>query len=213
MRPIRSVLLASTLVVGLAACMTGQRPTLSDPPIAGATGEATGDAAADAVLSLLERTDRPAFTARYETLLRLGNRASTATVSADTTGRRSVTIGDVRFLTVGSSRTCDLATGRCEDGVQEARTSDLGFTSTLDAATPARRLRVSLSRATGPTVAHTDTIAEQSATCVDVPLGSTTEVYCALDAGVIARWDAPDVQLTLTSFGATVDEALFVGSN
>lgn len=201
------------MAFSLGACLTGQRPTLSDPPLAGVAGESTGDAAADAVLSLLERTDRSDFTARYDTLLKLGNAASTATVSADTSGRRSVTIGDVRFLVVTSGRTCDLPTGRCEDGIQEARTSDLGFTSTLDAAAPARRLRVSLSRATGPTVAHTDTIAEQAATCVDVPLGSTTETYCALDAGVIALWEAPDLHLAMTMFSSIVDESLFVGSN
>ena len=54
-----------------------------------------------------------------------------------------------------------------------------------------------------------ETIAEQSAICVDVPLAGGTAVYCALDNGMVARLDDGDVAVNLTAFGATADATLF----
>jgi hypothetical protein len=186
----------------LSACFTGERPTLSDPPLGGVPGSATGDAATDAVLTWLEAPQRGPFTARYDTLQKADGFTSTAVVTEDGAGRRATTIGGVRFLTInGAEKTCQAAFGACVDGLAEADASNTGFNSTLESATPATRLRVSVSRAVGPTIAHTETIAGLTATCVDVPVtAAVIEIYCALQNGVIARWDAADLHLELTSF-------------
>ena len=106
-----------------------------------------------------------------------------------------MTIGDVRFLTDGGGQTCDLATGACEDDIQEQRVSDTGVTSGFWAASPAQSLRIALSRATGPTSASTQTVAGQPATCVTVPSGRGDETTCATPAGILARWDTAAVDV------------------
>ena len=69
----------------------------------------TGDAAIDAVLSRLEAASASTFGADYDLLTRFGDLRTTATVAQDGSARRSVTIGDVRFLTDGATTaTCDL---------------------------------------------------------------------------------------------------------
>jgi hypothetical protein len=126
-------------------------------------------------------------------------------------GRRAATIGSVRFLTDGGSQqTCDLPTGTCEEGILEERASATGFTSQLDANVPAQRLRITLSRAVGPTVGRSEVIAGLTANCVDIPAtAEVIETYCALQNGVIARWDAADVNLQLTTFEPAVTDAEF----
>ncbi len=60
-----------------------------------------------------------------------------------------------------------------------------------------------------PPVASTETIAGQQATCVAVPVTGSTETYCALDGGPLARLDAADLRIDMTSWSATVDESQF----
>ena len=195
----------------LGGCFTGERPTVTSPPPGGAAGSTTGDPNVDAVLQLLESVDRSTFTADYDVLRKLGQASTTATVAQEATNRRSVTIGDVRFLqtTDQPSRTCDLATQTCEDSILDARTSDVGVTSNFFAATPARRLRLAATRKAGPTKGSARTIAGQPATCVEVPFAGGSETYCALDSGAVALWDGADLHVELTRFSPDVDESQF----
>jgi hypothetical protein len=195
----------------LSACFTGERPTLSAPPVGGVKGSPTGDPAVDSVLSWLEASSRGPFTARYDGLLKANGAASAAVVTEDGTGRRAATIGGVRFLTeAGNQQTCDLPTGTCESGILEERASATGFTSQLEANVPAQRLRITLSRAVGPAVGRSEVIAGLTANCVDIPAtAEVIETYCALQNGVIARWDAADVHLELTTFDPAVSDAEF----
>ena len=202
---------AIILALLLGGCFTGERPTMTTPPPGGAAGSATGDANVDAVLSRLEKVDQATFTADYDILRKLGAATTEATVAQEGTSRRSVTVGDVRYLqtTDQPSRTCNLAAQICEDGIIDARTSDVGVTSNFFGATPARRLRIATTRKSGPTTASTRTIAGQPATCVQVPFADGAETYCALDSGAVALWDGADLHVGLTDYRADLDEAAF----
>ena len=157
---------------------------------------------------LLEGEQAPQLTAAYTITTRFGSGSHPATVVRDG-NRRSVTIGDVRFLTDGGRQTCDLTTGACEDDLQEQRVSDTGVTSGFWAASPAQALRIALSRATGPTSASTGTVGGQPATCVTVPSGEGDETTCATPAGILARWDTAAIGVELNSFTPTADGAAF----
>jgi hypothetical protein len=126
--------------------------------------------------------------------------------------RLSVTIGDVRFLRDAGEQTCDLATGSCEDGLQEARVSDTAVTSQFYGAAPARVLRVSLARATGEPVGSSETVAEHPATCVTVPSGQGDERTCATPEGLLALWDTAAVTIQLQDLKTSADEADFATS-
>jgi hypothetical protein len=210
-RPATAGTLAITLALLLGGCFTGERPTMSEPPPGGAVGSTTGDGNVDAVLSRLEQVGQSTFTADYDIERKLGQATTKATVAQQGTERRSVTVGDVRFLQAVDqpNRTCNLAAQTCEDSIVEARTSDVGVTSTFFAATPARRLRVAATRKSGPTTASTRTISGQRATCVQVPFAGGSETYCALDDGTVALWDGADLHVEMTNFSPEIDEPQF----
>ena len=195
-------------VVG-GGCGVGERPTLVEAgAIGGEAGEPTGNQAADDVLGLLEGDLPGEVTANYSITTKLGGTTRPARVvrSGD---RLSVTIGDVRFLRDAGDQTCDLATGSCEDGLQEARVSDTAVTSQFYAAAPARVLRVSLARATGEPVGSSETVAEHPATCVAVPSGQGDERTCVTPEGLLALWDTAAVTVQLQDLTAAADEADF----
>ena len=164
--------------------------------------------AADSVLQALEASEASPLTATYTITTRFGNTTTEAAVvrSGD---RVSVTIGDVRFVTDGDSRTCRLSTGACEDGFQEAWVSDTSVTSGFYAPSPARQLRVSLARRSGEPTASAVTVAGRPAACVTVPIGSGDELTCATPEGVLARLQNASVDVQLTSLTDTADPAAF----
>ena len=206
-----AVLVVVTGVVS-GGCGVGERPTLVEAgAIGGESGEPTGNSAADEVLGLLEGDLPEEITADYSITTKLGGTTRPARVvrSGD---RLSVTIGDVRFLHDAGEHTCDLASGSCEDGLQEARVSDTAVTSQFYAAAPARVLRVSLARATGEPVGSSETLTEHPATCVDVPSGQGVERTCATPAGLVALWDTAAVTVQLQGLTTTADEADFATS-
>jgi hypothetical protein len=202
-----AVLVVVVVVDG--GCGVGERPTLVEAgAIGGEPGAPTGTPAADEVLTLLEGELPDAVTADYSITTKLGGTTRPARVvrSGD---RLSVTIGDVRFLRDAGEQTCDLATGSCEDGLQEARVSDTAVTSQFYGAAPARVLRVSLARATGEPVGSSETVAEHPATCVAVPSGQGDERTCATPEGLLALWDTAAVTVQLQDLTTTADEADF----
>lgn len=203
--------LVSTAVLAavLGACGVGERPTLVDPSaIGGLARTPTGVDAADEVLGLLEGGLPEEVTATYTITPKLGALSRPATVvrSGDQT---SVTIGDVRFLSNGEARTCQLATGTCVDGIDEAEVSDTAITSGFYNSSPAQVLRVSLARATGEPVASSQTVGEHPVTCVTVPAGQGEELTCATPEGLVAVWDTAFVHVTLDGLTPTADPAAF----
>lgn len=205
---LRRVAVFSCSLLMLAGCFTGERPTFAEPTVGGEPGTPTGDANVDAVLTKLETNDRIVFTAEYTVTRLIGPVTTSARVSQDAS-RRSVTIGDIRFLSVGTDQTCDLVAATCESGLLDARTSDSGVGHQFADATPAQRLRISVTRATAPTAGRLETIAGYPSACVDVPVGTGTETYCANDLGVISRWSAADVTVELLSVSPSAMDELF----
>jgi hypothetical protein len=200
-----SVLLAGSTL--LAACFTGQRPTLVSVPPGGNQGSSVGDDNVDAVLHLLEAPGSDAFTATYTILLKFGSALSRAVVAETAGADRSVTIDDMRVLTTaGRSQTCSLATKHCTQGVVEQQ---LAFVSTFAAEAPARRLRVSVRRKTGDTVSSHRRIGGFEATCVQVPVAGGREDFCALPGGHLAYQNTADAHIELTDLTPTADPELF----
>lgn len=192
------------LAGGLSGCFTGDRPTLAQGP------EMTGDPAVDAVLTRLDKSRTAVFTVDYDILVRFGGAHHTATVVQSGPARRSITVGEIRFIVDNSdTATCDLARGECSDTIDAARISDTQLAPDFFATSAAVRLRRHAAARTGPTVASTATIAGQQATCVAVPVSTATETYCALDVGPLVRLDGPDVDIEMTGWSATPDESAF----
>ena len=190
----------------LTGCITGERPTLAD-----GADTATGDAAVDAVLQRLALADDAVFTAGYEVTNNFGPLTRTATVTQLGDGRRSVTVGEVRFLLGGvRTATCTLgsATESCTSTIDDVRLSDLQITHRFYARSAASRLRTDAARRVGDTEGYTAEFAGRTATCVSVPVSGGTKVWCALDEGPLASYQGPDVVVTLTSFSPEGDESL-----
>jgi hypothetical protein len=204
--PILALLASFTL----AGCITGQRPTLGGACAAAAP---TGRVEIDAVLDRLECVGTEQFTAEYEILTRLGNIESTATVVQASGARRSITINRIRYIFDGeSTATCDLSAGTCEAEINEARTSDVMLGAEFYAKAFATRLGVDAGRRIGDPVASEFTIGGQLARCVDVPVTGGSKQYCALESGLLARYEANDFLIELTSYATTADESAFATS-
>jgi hypothetical protein len=202
----RLVLLGAAIVaaVGLSGCFTGPRPTLADAP------EMTGDPAADAVLQRLDIAGTTVFSGDYDVLTRFGGVERAVSVVQAAPARRSVTVGSIRFILDGAiTATCDLDADVCTDTLDVARISDSQLSTDFYARSAATRLRRDAGARTGATVGSSVDIAGQPATCVAIPLSASTETYCALDSGPVARIDAADVRIEMTGYSAEVDESGF----
>lgn len=209
MRGRPSTLLAAVLclvsVGALAGCATGERPTLVEEDTA------IADPVAKAVADRLSLAPGTVFTATYTVTPTLTNEPTQATVVQNGL-RQRITIGSVEYTTDGSIvRTCVVGGGECVDGIDEARISNLSITHAFWAESATARIRTDASRSVQQAVSRTETIAGQAAACADLtipaPEGIGTVVYCALDAGVLARYVGIDVRIELTSFAPTADEA------
>jgi hypothetical protein len=196
------------LMLLLSGCFTGERPSITTEPFP--RGSSSGDTSIDQVLVQLDAANEGPYTADYTVLTKFGNttRPASVTVAAS---RRSVTVGDVRFISSsGLSQTCILhGTGPCSSSIDPARISDTQITPEFYAADAAKRLRRSAASRIGQPISHTDQIAGQTAMCVDVPVSGGTSVFCALTNGPLARLDDGAVSINLTRYAPAVDEALF----
>jgi hypothetical protein len=196
------------LLILLSGCFTGKRPSVADNPFP--PGVMTGDPAIDQVLTQLDTTNVGPYTADYTVLTKFGNVTRPASVSVDH-GRRSVTVGDVRFLTATSSSQTCLLNGQnpCSASIDPARISDTQVTPDFYAADAAKRLRRDAAAIIGKPISHVENLAGQQATCVDVPLPGGTSVFCVLTGGPLARLDDASVAINLTQFAPTINESLF----
>ena len=198
----------AALIAGLAfaatGCITGQRPALVSIPV-------VDDAAAQVVLERLGRAGAVPFTATYDIIPSTTGETTKATVR-QLDDQRRVTIGNVDYLIdSGSGRTCRLDDGGCVDRLDDALVSDLNVTHRFWSDGIADRLTIDAARRVGFSEGHTETIADRPAACADVPVLGGVVVYCALDAGILARYFNADVSIELTSFTNDVDVADLTG--
>lgn len=197
----RSAALATAAAIVLGGCVTGERPVLEPEP-------AVNDPAIETVLDRLDRAGSTAFTAVYDIIPSTTGATTTATVRRLENGRTLVTIGAVEFLIDGSvTRTC--VADDCVDVIDDARVSDLNITHRFWGESFAARLELDATRNLRDGQGRIDTIAGQPATCVDIEVVGGTPTYCAIDAGVLARYFGADVSIELTSFSTDVDPAAF----
>lgn len=202
------VIASATLLTG---CFTGERPTLAEEAVIGAP---VGDPASDEVLTRFAELPSATFTARYEITNNFGAISRDATVVQTADGRRSITVGEVRFLIEpGVSLTCRLDTGQpCDDRINDAAVSDLQITHQFYGRSAADRLRVDAERRVGPTEVFDAEFAGVEARCVTVPVSGGSKVYCALPDGVLASYQGPDVLIVLTGYEPAADESAFARS-
>lgn len=198
----------AVLALVLTGCMTGERPSFEDSPTV--VGTMTGDMAIDTVLTKFDEVREAVFTVEYTGLLGFGGTTSSMQVTQTGPTRRSVTIGDVRYLTDNATtQTCRVSTGQCESGVNAALVSDTGLTPEFIVGDLAKRLRRDASSRIGDTVGRVETVAGQDATCVEVPVDGGTKVYCTLGNGVATSFVGGDVTLTLDRYTPTATTAWF----
>ena len=194
--------------IGTTGCMVGERPSFEQAPTA--AGALTGDPSIDSVLSLLDSVESAVFSASYQALVVFNGVASSVTAAQASSTQRSMTIGDVRYVTdQNGTRTCSVAAGSCTPVLNAAAVSDTGVTPEFVFGDVARRLRRDANARIGPSVASTREVAGEQATCVDVPLSGGTKQYCALPNGVLARFVGADVTVDMTSYQRIVDPTLF----
>ncbi|MGZ4680735.1 MAG: hypothetical protein ACXVIH_11830 [Ilumatobacteraceae bacterium] len=196
------------VVASLSGCFTGKRPSVVSDPFP--AGSPTGDPAIDQVLAQLDANNPGPYTAEYTVLTKFGNTTRTASVAVDQ-GRRSVTVGSVRFLTINNvSQTCLLdGSAPCSTSIDPARISDTQVTPDFYAIDAAKRLRRDAVSKVATPVSHVESIGGQSATCVDVPLTGGTSIVCVLKGGPLARFDDAAVSINLTQFVRAADQSLF----
>lgn len=196
-------------MLALSGCLTGERPTLAEEP---AVGAPVGDPAADAVLERFGAVTDAVFTARYRITNNFGPVSKEATVVQTPDRRRSITVGDVRFVIAGAdTSTCDLrlTAENCSSTIDDAAISDLQVTHQFYGRSAANRLRTDASRRVGPTEGYEAELAGRRATCVSVPVSGGSKVYCVLDDGVLASYQGPDVVIELVEFDPEADESAF----
>ncbi len=185
----------------LAGCAVGERPTLEQPT-------EFDDGAAEPVAELLDR----AGTARFDATYRITPTSAVESTDARVTrtpDRARIEIGDVVFETEGGTTTT-CTDGNCDEFANDARISDLGITHNFWGPAFRQRLLTDSSRRVGPTTGSFTQIAGRPATCVTIQVPSSLDavgsvVYCALDDGVLARYQGADVSIELTSI--TTDDA------
>ena len=209
-----STSLTTVLAVTLAAaltltgCFTGERPTLAEEA---AVGAPVGDPASDAVLERFALGADSTFTASYEITNNFGPITRDATVVQAPDRRRSITVGDIRYLIEGATAlTCDLTSGPpCAERIDDAAISDLQVTHQFYARSAADRLRTDAARRVGPTEGYEAEIAGRTAHCVSVPVSGGSKVYCVLDEGILAQYQGPDVLILMTGFDTEPDQTAF----
>lgn len=192
----------------LAGCLTGKRPYFPDDPLG--AGNATGDPAIDKVLHLFDGVTTGPVTANYDVLVKFGITNTAATVVLDT-GKRQIVVGDVRYVqTPSHAQTCTTDDAApCTEGWDATRISDTLLTVDFYSTDTAKRLRRDAQSKAAPTTSRTESIGGVDATCVDVPLGEYTAVYCAAANGMLVLLDDGDLRIELTSMSTDVDQKVF----
>lgn len=205
LRRLAPVLACSLVLVG---CMTGERPSFSTEPV---DEVSVSDPAIEAVLApLIDPPDgRAPVVAEYDVVRKFGGDSARVVLARDA-DRWSLTIGELRYLDIAGERsTCDLRTGQCDDGFDEARLSDVLTTTGFATDAAAVRIRRSDDDGIGEARPSRRRIAGVRATCADVDVPGGTVQWCTTPQGLLALQDTADMRVDLVSIDTTVDPELF----
>ena len=179
-----------------AACATGPRPSFEAEKL-------NEDPAIALVLERLDRASFVNFVATYDIDPSSADSRQRQATVRQLDGRRRVTIGPVDYMTDGEiSRTC--ISGNCVDFIDEARVSDLNITHQFWGSSFRSRLELDAARNLADGRGSVETIAGHPSVCVELPVIGGNVDYCALDAGILARYFGADVSVELTSFSIEV---------
>lgn len=201
--PLGAAAFFALVTVGMSGCFTGERPTLAHEA-------STGSAAVDAVIEQVNDLNDAVYTAEYDAVVAFDNRTTDVVATQAAPGRRALTVGDVRYVVDGTeTRTCTVSTGECVDRIDPARVSDVQMTPDFFGTSLAARIRRDAEIATAAPTSSTEQIQGQTAECVSIPIDADPVTYCVLSNGVLARLDAADLDVTMTSYATTADESQF----
>lgn len=197
------MVLVSLGVVLAGGCAVGPRPTLAED-------SSTGYPDVDDMLDRLGQLSAAQYSADYAVLLRFGDITTEVSASQSDGDRRSLTIGDVRYVVHGSiTKTCTVSTGACVGEIDAARVSDVQMTPDFFGTSLIARIRLDASRASSEPTATTEVVQGVPAVCVAIPVGGGSTTYCVFENGVLARLDAPDLVATMTGYSPEADETLY----
>lgn len=194
---------AALFVAAGSGCVTGERPTL-------ASNATTGFADVDELLGRVAGLNDAEYSAGYDVLVRYGDRTTTATASQSAGDRRSLTVGDVRYVVHGAiTKTCTISTGSCQGVIDASRVSDVQMTPDFFGTSLSAQIALDAGRTTGLPVSSVEATEGGEALCVAIPISDSTSTYCVLDNGVLTRLDTAALQVTMTSYSDEVDETLY----
>ena len=205
---IRAATISLLLVV--AGCFTGERPSFTTEPFPAGRRRAATRRSTRCSTSSMPSTTGP-YTADYTVLTKFGN----TTTPGQRVAGGIAPIGHRRRRAVPHRRRriADVPARQadpCSSSIDPARISDTQITPDFYAADAAKRLRRSAVDRIGTPVAHVDQIAGQSATCVDVP--RARRHVGVLRARPTVRWPgsttAPS-SINLTQYSPAIAESLF----
>lgn len=183
--------------------MTGDRPTLAE-------ATSTGYPVVDELLKRIGDLAEAQYSAHYEVLVRYGDVTTTASASQSDGDRRSLTIGDVRYVSHGHiTKTCTVPTATCVPEIDPTRVSDVMMTPDFFGTSMVARIELDAARAIGEPVVTVEPTDGGEATCVAIPIPDAMTTYCVLDNGVLTRMDGSDLVVTMTSYSDEVDELLY----
>jgi hypothetical protein len=197
---------AALLALGVFAgsgCMTGDRPTLAQET-------STGYPAVDDLVDRIGDLGEARYTAHYDVLVRYGDVSTTASASQSDEDRRSLTIGDIRYVTHAQiSKTCTVSAATCVPQIDPTRVSDVMMTPDFFGTSMVARIELDAARAIAEPVVSVEQTDGGEAMCVAIPITDATTTYCVLENGVLTRLDGPDLVVTMTSYSGEVDELLY----
>ena len=198
-----SAALLALLAVTASGCVTGERPTL-------AANASTGYRDVDDLVARVTGLSATRYTAHYDVLVRFGDTTSEVSASQSAGDRRSLTIGDVRYVVHGQvTKTCTVSTASCVPRIDASRVSDVQMTPDFFGTSLIARIELDASRAIGQPVTSTENTSGGEALCVAIPITDATTTYCVLDNGVLTRMEAADLVVTMTGYSDDVDETLY----
>jgi hypothetical protein len=183
--------------------MTGDRPTLAQET-------STGYPAVDDLVDRIGDLGEARYTAHYDVLVRYGEVSTTASASQSDENRRSLTVGDIRYVTHAQiAKTCTVSTAACVPQIDPTRVSDVMMTPDFFGTSLVARVELDATRAIAEPVVTVEQTDGGEATCVAIPITDATTTYCVLENGVLTRLDGPDLVVTMTSYSDEVDELLY----